>query len=39
MKPNAAAAIITGTVARPSRPSVKFTALAAPTMMKAPNAR
>ena len=35
----AMAAIITGTVARPSRPSVKFTALAAPTMMKAPKAR
>ncbi len=33
--PKLAAAIITGTMARPSRPSVKFTALPAPTMMKA----
>ena len=31
------AAIITGTMASPSRPSVRFTALPAPTMMKAPN--
>ena len=37
MKPKLAAAIITGTMARPSRPSVRFTALPAPTMMKAPN--
>src|SRR5580700_7228897 len=29
-----AGAIITGTMARPSRPSVRFTALPAPTMMK-----
>src|ERR1700744_4601180 len=35
--PKLAAAIITGTMARPSRPSVRFTALPAPTMMKAPN--
>ena len=34
--PKLAAAIITGTMARPSRPSVRFTALPAPTMMKAP---
>ena len=33
--PKLAAAIITGTMARPSRPSVRFTALPAPTMMKA----
>ncbi len=32
--PKLAAAIITGTMARPSRPSVRFTALPAPTMMK-----
>ncbi len=30
------AAIMTGPIARPSRPSVRFTALPAPTMMKAP---
>src|SRR5262249_23120196 len=30
-------AIITGTIASPSRPSVRFTALPAPTMMNAPN--
>ena len=36
MKPKVAAAIITGTMASPSRPSVRFTALPAPTMMKAP---
>ena len=35
----AVAAIITGTVARPSRPSVKFTAFDEPMMMKAPQAR
>ena len=35
--PKLAAAIITGTIASPSRPSVRFTALPAPTMMKAPN--
>ena len=35
MRPKLAAAIITGTMARPSRPSVKFTALPAPTMTKA----
>ena len=35
--PKLAAAIITGTMARPSRPSVRFTALPAPTMMKAAN--
>ena len=34
--PKLAAAIITGTMASPSRPSVRFTALPAPTMMKAP---
>ena len=34
--PKLAEAIITGTMARPSRPSVRFTALPAPTMMKAP---
>ena len=37
MRPKLAAAIITGTMARPSSPSVRFTALPAPTMMKAPN--
>jgi hypothetical protein len=37
MKPKVAAAIITGTMASPSRPSVRLTALPAPTMMKAPN--
>ena len=31
--PKLAAAIITGTMARPSSPSVRFTALPAPTMM------
>jgi hypothetical protein len=36
MTPKLAAAIITGTIARPSRPSVRFTALPAPTMTKAP---
>ena len=35
--PKLAAAIITGTMARPSRPSVRFTALPAPTMMKIAN--
>ena len=35
MKPKLAAATITGTMARPSRPSVRFTALPKPTMMKA----
>ena len=35
--PKLAAAIMTGTMARPSRPSVRFTALPAPTMMNAPN--
>ena len=35
--PKLAAAIITGTMARPSRPSVRLTALPAPTMTKAPN--
>ncbi len=35
--PKLAAAIITGTMARPSRPSVRFTALPAPTMTNAPN--
>ena len=35
MKPKLAAAIITGTMARPSRPSVRLTALPAPTMTKA----
>ena len=34
--PKLAAAIMTGTMARPSRPSVRLTALPAPTMMKAP---
>ena len=32
-------AIMTGTMARPSRPSVRVTAGPAPTMMKAPKAR
>ena len=36
--PKAPAAIITGTVARPSRPSVRFTALEKPTMVKAAKA-
>src|SRR6188474_1784428 len=36
MKPKVAAAIITGTMAKPSSPSVRFTALPAPTMIKAP---
>ena len=35
MRPKLAAAIITGTMARPSRPSVRFTALPAPTMTNA----
>src|SRR5262252_6724227 len=35
--PKQPAAIITGTMASPSRPSVRFTALPAPTMMNAPN--
>ena len=39
MKPKLSAAMITGTMASPSRPSVRFTALPAPTMMKAPNTR
>src|SRR5216117_3961169 len=34
--PKLAAAIMTGTMARPSRPSVRFTALPAPTITKAP---
>ena len=34
MSPKVAAAIITGTMASPSRPSVRFTALPAPTMTK-----
>ncbi len=37
MKPNVPQAIITGTIARPSRPSVIFTELPAPTITKAPN--
>ena len=36
--PKAAAAIITGTMARPSSPSVRFTALEKPTMVKAAKA-
>ena len=36
--PKLAEAIITGTMARPSRPSVRFTALPAPTTTSAPNA-
>ena len=36
MRPKLAAAIITGTIARPSSPSVRFTALPAPTMTNAP---
>jgi len=35
MKPKVAAAIITGTIAKPSSPSVRFTALPAPTTTKA----
>src|SRR6476659_498672 len=35
--PKQPVAIMTGTIANPSRPSVKFTALPAPTMMNAPN--
>ncbi len=35
--PKLAAAIMTGTMASPSRPSVRFTALPAPTMMKMAN--
>ena len=34
MMPKVAEAIITGTMARPSRPSVRLTALPAPTMTK-----
>ena len=34
--PKLAAAIMTGTIASPSRPSVRLTALPAPTMTKAP---
>ena len=37
MSPKVPAAIITGTMASPSSPSVRFTALPAPTMTKAPN--
>ena len=37
MTPKVPQAIITGTMARPSRPSVMFTALPAPTMTKAAN--
>ena len=37
MKPKVPAAIITGTMARPSRPSVMFTALPAPTITKPAN--
>ena len=36
MRPKVAAAIITGTMARPSRPSVRLTALPAPAMTKMP---
>lgn len=36
MTPKEAAAIITGTMASPSRPSVRLTALPAPTMTKPP---
>ncbi len=39
MIPKAAAAIITGTIARPSRPSVRLTALPAETITKDPKAR
>ena len=35
--PKLAAAIMTGTIASPSRPSVRLTALPAPTMTNAPN--
>jgi hypothetical protein len=37
MTPKAPAAIITGTIASPSSPSVRLTAFPAPTMTKAPN--
>ena len=37
MKPKLAAAIITGTMASPSSPSVRLTALPAPTTTNAPN--
>ena len=37
MKPKAAAAIITGTMASPSSPSVRFTALEKPAMNTMPN--
>ena len=37
MRPKVAAAIITGTMARPSRPSVRLTALPAPTITKMPS--
>ena len=36
MKPKDKATIITGTIANPSRPSVKFTALAEPIIKKIP---
>ena len=36
MRPKVAAAIITGTIARPSRPSVRFTALPAPAITNTP---
>ena len=36
MVPKAAAATMIGTIASPSRPSVRFTALPAPTMTNAP---
>ncbi len=36
MSPRVAAAIITGTMARPSRPSVRFTELPAPAMTMTP---
>ena len=39
MKPKLSATMITGTMASPSSPSVRFTALPAPTMTKAPNTR
>jgi hypothetical protein len=39
MKPSVAAAIITGTMARPSSPSVRLTALDAPTITSMPNGR
>ena len=37
MKPKVPAAIITGTMASPSRPSVMLTAFPAPTITKPPN--